>query len=309
MRSEHPWLSVVIPFHNEQDNLVPLMEELLPVLEGTGRTHEIILVDDGSTDNSLAIAIRLVREHPVVKCLELSRNFGQEQAILAGLGQASGEAVITMDSDLQHPPGCIPLLIEKFEEGYDVVNTSRKDAEMSWLKRSAVRSFYGIINISSGMSLPVSSFNFKLVSRLFLNEFVKLNEKARFDRGMIEWLGFKQCYVEYHANKRHRGRSNYPLRILLTRALGSITSFSVRPLRLFLHVGVFGFLLSLIASGYVLFQHFNGPSVVASSHVLAGILLLVGVQLLGIGIACEYLSVVYKEVKNRPNHVIRRTIE
>jgi glycosyltransferase involved in cell wall biosynthesis len=306
MKNDAPFLSVVIPFHNEQGNLQLLVDELLHVLKATNRTYEIILVDDGSKDASLSIANKLAVNYTEVKCIELTRNFGQEKAILAGLEYASGEVIVTMDSDLQHPPACIPLLIEKFEEGYDVVNTSRIDKESGWFKRQLIKLFYKVINLISGTNMPVSSFNFKLISRQFLDEFLKLKETNRFDRGLIEWLGFKQCYLEYHANQRHTGTSNYSFFKLIFRAVDSITAYSTRLLRFFFFIGIIAFIASSIASIYIFATK---SSIYGMDHyVLIFILLLAGLQLLIIGILCEYIRNIYKEVKRRPHYVIKNII-
>lgn len=299
-----PYLSIVIPFHNEEGNLILLVEQLDDVLSKINHTYEIILIDDGSTDNSLVIANKLVQKHPKVYCIELSRNFGQEQAIQAGLENALGEVIITMDSDLQHPPNFIPVLLDKFEEGYDVVNTSRKDNNISWIKKIILKLFYTILNTVSGTAIPNSSLNFKLMSRPFLNEFLKLKEKSRFDRGMIEWMGFNQCCVQYQANERNSGSSKYSFFKLIPRGIESITSFSARPLRLLFILGGIIFGVSLIGSITLLVS-----TKTSSNYLLAILLLLIGLMFLMIGILAEYVRTIYNEVKNRPRFVIKRIIK
>lgn len=307
MNSEKKYLSIIIPFHNEEGNLMILNDELIKTLDNIGKTFEIILIDDGSEDNSLYIAKKIAKKQKQVTCIELSRNFGQENAILAGMEYSCGDLIVSMDADLQHPPKLVLDMIAKYEEGYDVVNTTRRDKQNRFLKIASIKLFYKILNILSGTDIKTSSLNFKLISRDFLNEFIQLKEINRFDRGLIEWLGFKQCYIEYQAEMRYSGRSKYTFIKLFIRAINSISSFSTKPLHLIFYTSIIVFIFSLVSILIVFFRHLLGNDEYSSFSLILGIFLF-GLQYLSIGIVCEYLANIYKETKKRPNYIIKNII-
>ena len=285
-----------------------LNDELIKTLNSIGKSFEIILIDDGSKDNSLYIARKITEKHKEVTCIELSRNFGQENAILAGMEHSCGELIVSMDADLQHPPKLVLDMIKKYEEGYDVVNTTRRDKQNNFIKTASIKLFYKILNILSGTDIKISSLNFKLISRNFLNEFIQLKEANRFDRGLIEWLGFKQCYIEYQAEMRFSGRSKYTFIKLFNRAINSISSFSTRPLHLIFHTSIIVFILSLISILIVFFRYLVGNDEYSSLSLILGIFLF-GLQYLSIGIVCEYIANIYNETKKRPNYIIKNIIK
>lgn len=308
MSDERKYLSIIIPFHNEEGNLMMLNDELIKTLNCIDKSFEIILIDDGSKDNSLYIAKKIAKKHKEITCIELSRNFGQENAILAGMEHSCGDLIISMDADLQHPPNLVLEMIAKYEEGYDVVNTTRRDKQNNLLKIASIKLFYKILNILSGTDIKISSLNFKLISRNFLNEFIQLKEVNRFDRGLIEWLGFKQCYIEYQAEMRYSGRSKYTFIKLVIRGLNSISNFSTKPLHFIFHTSIIVFMLSLISISIVFFRHMLGKDEYSSLSLILAIFLF-GLQYLSIGIVCEYLANIYNETKKRPNYIIKNIIK
>jgi polyisoprenyl-phosphate glycosyltransferase len=307
MKDNDIFISVVIPFLNEQENLTLLHEKLVDELNNTKRSYEIILVDDGSTDRSGVVASKLATDYSYVKYIQLSRNFGQENAIAAGMKYSVGEVVVTMDADLQHPPKYIHEMIDKYHEGFQVVNSSRLDKDEGYIKRTLKKGFYSILNKIAKTSLLNSSYNFRLLSRKVVEELINLPETARFERGLIDWLGFNQCYIYYVADQRLFGETKYKFGRLLVRSIESITSFTDRVLRMMLVMGVLGFVISLGSIVFVLFgQSDNFASIPVWLEVI--ILLLLGIISLLLGVLSEYLSQVYKENKKRPRHIVQKVI-
>lgn len=301
------FISIVIPFYNEEGNLNELVSQIDEELKNLNLKTEIILVDDGSTDNSLLIASKIIKKNNNISCIELSKNFGQEKAILAGLEKANGKVIITMDSDLQHPPSLIPELIKKYNEGFDVVNTTRIDTIDNVFKKKIISRYYNLINRICKTNFKIFSFNFRLFSREFVNDFIKLKEKQRFDRGLIEWLGYKQCHIKYHANKRYSGKTKYSLKKLFTRGIDSVFNYSNRPLRIIFYFSMIFFILSLSGALYTFvsnmiqgnFKHMIWSYILAANSFI----------FLFIGLISEYISSIYAEVKNRPLYVIKKFIE
>lgn len=224
-------ISVVIPVWNEAANVSVIHSELISVLTKLAYDYELIFVDDGSTDESLAIIKSLSKKSPQVFYTELSRNFGHQYALKAGLDLSNGDFVISMDCDLQHPPPVIVELIKKWEEGYDVVYTRRNDDKnLSWMKRKTSHYFYSLLNWMSDLKLENGTADFRLMSRSVLDAFKNLNESELFIRGLIKWAGFRQAAIDYHPNERYAGSSKYDFKKMLSFALRGITSFSVKRL-------------------------------------------------------------------------------
>ncbi len=304
-----PELSVVVPCHNEEANLAALYDRLRRVLDDTGRTWELVCVNDGSADRTLAMLVELNERDPRVRVFDLSRNFGKEAAMTAGLDQARGRAAIPLDADLQDPPELIPALIAKWQEGYDVVNAVREAREgESWLKRGTAHAFYRIINRLSAIEIPADTGDFRLLSRQALDALKQLPERRRFMKGMFVWVGFRTASIPYRRAGRFAGRTSWNYWHLWNFALEGITSFSQVPLRVASYVGLLTALLSLPYGAFLLVRTlFFGNAVSGYPSMMVAILFLGGVQLLAVGVIGEYVGRIYEETKQRPIYLIRQS--
>ena len=300
--------SVVIPVLNEERSIQIMTDSLHKVLTPITQYYEIIFVDDGSSDGTYDKIEHLSLEDERIQGISFSRNFGHQNAILAGITYASGRAVITMDGDMQHPPEVIPLLIEKYNQGYDVVNTIRKDHEnISFSKSFTSRCYYFLFNllIRRGTVKPGSA-DFRLLNYRAAQVFLSLKEKDRFTRGLISWMGFKQVEVTYHSNRRLYGKTKYSFRKMLKLALDGITSFSSRPLYLSLYLGLLVSIGAFIYAFYVLVVYAMGNTVQGWTSILLVTLFLGGILLINLGIIGIYLARVYNELKDRPHYVVEK---
>ena len=301
-----PELSVVLPVFNEKDNILPLCERLLAVLEDQNLSYEVLFVDDGSQDGSLAMMDMIHHRHRTVGYLALSRNFGHQTALMAGLQHARGTLVITMDGDMQHPPEVIPALITKCREGYDIVNTKRIDtAGTSWPKKFSSRLYYRLLRWLSDMPIPPAGADFRLMTRRTVDAFISIEERDRFNRGLITWMGFRQALVPYQAEDRHAGKSKYSWQKMIGLGLRGLTSFSARPLSIAFYSGVIISILGFAYGIYALTQYFRGETIPGWTSTQLTLLIIGGVILLNLGIMGEYLSRVFLEVKRRPFYFIR----
>ena len=299
-------LSVVIPLHNEQESLGALAERLTLVLDEQGEPFEVILVDDGSTDGTALQLSSLSERDPRFRVVALSRNFGHQIAITAGLDRALGDAVVVMDGDLQDPPEVIPKLVERWREGYDVVYAVRERREGEpTLRRMRAAIFYRFFRLVSEIDAPVDVGDFRLIDRRVLIVLRGMPERHRYLRGMVAWVGLRQTGVEYVREERFAGQSKYPLTKLLQLGLNGVISFSDAPLRLALRLGlaisVLAFFGGIAAIGIKIAGLFPIPGT-ASIVVLTSFL--GGVQLLILGILGLYLGRIYDEVKGRPLYVV-----
>lgn len=300
-------ISIIIPCFNEEDNIELLYKRLVSVLNGTGMEFELIYIDDGSKDESLMRMKNIEEVDNRVKILEFSRNFGHQSAVFAGLEYADGDAVIMMDSDLQHPPELIPKLIEKWKQGFDIVYTVRNDPpEISLFKKMTSKFFYKLINFLAEIHLPANSADFRLFDKKVVLHFRSLTEKSKFLRGLVSWIGFKQCPVSYDAVSRMSGRSKYTLIKMIRFAMDGIISFSAFPLRI---STFFGFIVSFASFFYAIYaiyiKLFTNKALPGWTSVLVSVLFLGGIQLLSLGIIGEYLDRIYKETKSRPSYILR----
>jgi polyisoprenyl-phosphate glycosyltransferase len=303
-------LSIVIPVYNEATNLRPLYEELVDVLARLGMAGEMIFVDDGSRDGSLDALRRLAAEDRRVKVIALSRNFGHQYAVTAGVEHAQGDAVVVMDADLQHPPALIPAMVAQWRAGAQVVYTVRTDGEHTgWMKRSTSATFYKLINAISDTPIVPGAADFRLMDRQVVDCLVSMRERSRFLRGMVSWVGFRQVGLPYVANPRRSGRSKYSLRKMIALALEGITSFSSLPLRISAYLG---FLASVSVLPYAVWavyaRLFTDSAEPGWASILVAELFLGGVQLMSIGIIGEYVGRIYTEVKGRPLYVAEELI-
>lgn len=301
------FISIIIPCFNEEDNIELLYKKLVSVLNDTGMEFELIYIDDGSTDNSLMKMRNIIDVDSRVRVLEFSRNFGHQSAIFAGLEHADGDAVIMMDADLQHPPELIPKLIEKWKQGFDIVYTVRNDPpDISLFKKLTSNIFYKLINLLAEIHLPANSADFRLFDKKVVLQFRSLTEKSKFLRGLVSWVGFKQCAVFYDAMPRMSGQSKYTLIRMIRFALDGIISFSVFPLRISTFFGLVVSFVSFIYAAYAIYiKLFTHTALPGWTSVLVSVLFLGGVQLLSLGVIGEYLDRIYKETKSRPLYILR----
>ena len=246
-----PLLSVVVPVFDEAENLEPLLARLLPVLDSLPGRFEIMFVDDGSTDDTPVRLARLAVEQSNLRVLRLSRNFGHQAALAAGMERARGDAVITIDGDLQHPPELIAELVERWRAGFQVVQAVRREpVDTSALKRASSRGFYRLLSWVSRLRVTPGAADYRLMTREAVDAFLACPERCRFNRGLVQWIGFDYAEVPYQAAPRRAGRSKYSYRAMLRLAGDAIFSFSSWPLRL---AGLAGMCVSLAAAGYLVF--------------------------------------------------------
>lgn len=302
------FVSVVVPVYNEEDVLPELRRRLCAVLGDQGLRFEVILVDDGSSDATPELIRSFHQEDPRWKGVHLSRNFGHQPAITAGLAYAGGDIVCVIDADLQDPPEVLPRLMAEWEKGYDVVYAVRRERKERWAFVALAAFFYRLLARLSTIPMPVDAGDFCLVSRRVLDELNRLPEKERYVRGLRAWVGFRQTGVSYERSARSLGRSKYSLWALSRLALNGIISFSDRPLIL---VAIAGTVVSALAFAYGLYlvglRIFFGGIVTGYASLMAAILFLSGVQLMAIGVLGLYLSKIFQEVKARPSYVVRAT--
>jgi dolichol-phosphate mannosyltransferase len=303
-------ISVVAPVFNEHSTLPELHRRLTDVLGPLG-PYELVLVDDGSSDGSWDTLLELAARDPHLRLLRLSRNFGHQAALSAGLDAARGEAIVLMDADLQDPPELIPQLVAKWREGFDVVYAIRGEREGEpRLRLASISLFYRLLYRITSTEIPQNVGDFRLLSRRAADAITAMPERARFLRGMTSWIGFKQTGVQYTREARYAGESKYPPRKLLRLALDGITSFSTAPIKL---VTALGFALVVFCVGvlvwtlYVRFFTSHHPQ--GWTSVIAVVLLLGGVQLLSLGVIGQYVARIFDETKQRPLYLVDEVVE
>jgi glycosyltransferase involved in cell wall biosynthesis len=302
----HPTYSVVVPIHNEQETLHELQRRLadvFPLLDGEA---EVLFVDDGSTDLSYPLMLELHRGDPRFKVIQLARNFGHQLAITAGIDLASGDAVVVMDGDLQHPPELLPELAARWREGYDVVYAVMTERPEGWLKRQTARFFYRLLRKLSNIDIPAAAGDYRLADRRVVEAFRAMPERNRFVRGMFAWLGFRQIAVTYAAPARFAGRSKYTLPKMIRLATDGLLSFSTRPLRLALDLGFVVSGLAFLFGIATLISKFAGAFLVPGWLTIVLVTSFVGgIQLVVVGVVGEYVGRIYDEVKARPLYLVR----
>jgi glycosyltransferase involved in cell wall biosynthesis len=300
-----PVLSVVVPCYNESDNVDTLFERLESVLDALGETYEIVCVDDGSRDDTLARLAAHHERNPAIKVVGLARNFGKEIALTAGIDHAVGQAVVPIDADLQDPPEVIGQLVARWRDGFDVVYARRRSRQgESWVKRATANLFYRVIDRVSEVPIPRDTGDFRLMDRRVVEALKRLPERTRFMKGLFAWVGYRQTAIEYDRDPRLRGQTTWNYWRLWNFALEGITSFSTVPLRVWSYVGV---LVSLVALGLagVLVIRGTDPDAPGYASLMVAVLFLGGVQLISLGVLGEYLGRIYREVKGRPLYLVR----
>jgi polyisoprenyl-phosphate glycosyltransferase len=299
--------SIVIPIYNEEESFLPLVKRLREVMDQLDGPAEVILIDDGSRDGSYALMEQANSEDPRFKLLQLSRNFGHQVAITAGMDVAAGQAVIVMDADLQDPPEVILQMIDRWKEGYEVVYAlrERRDGETLFKRRSATL-FYGIQRRLADTDQPVDVGDFRLVDRKALDAFLQMRERNRYVRGMFSWIGFRQTAVPYARASRQAGQSKYPLRKMVRLALDGFVGFSTVPLRFALTLGLVMAVGAVLYGIVLIALKLSGLSYVPGyASLLVTITFLSGVQLVVIGMVGQYVARIYDEVRGRPLYLVR----
>lgn len=302
--------SIVTPLYNEEESVPALLAELARVCGATGKSYEIILVDDGSRDRTFELIEEAARHDKHLKIVRLSRNFGHQAAFNAGLDVASGEAVITMDGDLQHPPRLIPTFLAHAANGYDIIVGERVgNLQNSRVRELIGKSSYKMLAAVTDLDLRPNISDFALYHRRVVNALKQMPERDRFLRGLVQWVGFRKIHVPYVADERRFGKPKYTWRRLARLGMSGLTSFSAFPLRLALWLGIIIFLASAIFGGYVVYDHFVHPNplIPGWATVVTLLLFLGSLQLLVIGIMGEYLYRMFNELKGRPMFIVSET--
>jgi len=304
-----PTLSVVIPVYNEAENIAILYKRLTDVLDKIEPKYEIIFVDDGSVDGSVAILSEMAAQDSHITVVELARNFGHQVAISAGLDYARGDAVIIMDADLQDPPEVLPKFIAKLREGHDVVYAIRERRKEGWLKRTAYAAFYRLLQRVANIEIPLDAGDFCIMDRRVVDELARMPERNRFVRGIRSWVGLDQVGLAYERDARYAGKPKYTFAGLLYLALDGLISFSYIPLRA---ITILGFFVSgisiLFAIGYTVQKLTVGLNPPGFATTVVAILFLAGVQLVTLGVIGEYIGRIFEEVKRRPLYIVRRVV-
>lgn len=294
-------LSIVVPVFNEQLNIEKFYEETTKSIQDLDLDYEIIFVDDGSKDTTPLILSRLTQQDDHVRALILARNFGHQLAITCGMDHAVGDAVITMDGDMQHPPAMIPDLVQKWREGYDVVQTVRKSTDdAGFLKRWTSKCYYILLNALSPVHITPGGSDFRLIDKRVLQTFQLFREHDRFIRGMMGDIGYKQTTIDFVAPKRFAGKSKFSGRKMLHFALDGITAYSKTPLRISFYIGLISGMLSVLMILHVLYCNFIGVTAPGWTTTMIMVCFMGGLQLIFMGIIGEYVGRIFEEVKHRP---------
>lgn len=304
-RPTHPRFSVIVPVYNEEACIAEMATRLAEVFAGIDGEYEVIFVNDGSSDGTLGVIRGLAAENPSIKYLSFSRNFGHQFALTAGLDHAHGDAVITLDGDLQHPPELIPELIAHWRDGADVVYTVRTSNEGHFAKEIVSAAFYWTLRKLTGVDVPTGGADFRLMDRKVAEVLRSCREQFVFVRGLVPWIGFRRQAVPYAAQERFGGETKYVTRRMLSFALDGIFSFSIIPLRLISILGAVTIGLGLIYGFYTIgVRLFSDAAASGWASLIVVILVFSGTQLLSLGILSEYVGRIYEEVKHRPRYII-----
>lgn len=301
-------ISIVVPACNEEGNIPVLVDALEEVMGPLHYEYQLVFVDDGSSDGTLALLKALSTKNAHIRYIGLSRNFGHQNALKAGLDMAGGDAVIMMDGDMQHPPALIPVLLEQWEAGNDIVYTIRKDhQDMPMMKRKTSNMFYNLINNLSDIELEQGTADFRLMDRRVVNVFKEFKETDLFLRGLVKWMGFQQAGIEYEPAERLKGKSKYTMKKMIRFALQGITSFSTKPLYIATYLGMSFSLISLLYVPYIIYSYYFGHAISGWTSIIATIAFFGGLQLMILGIIGMYLGKLFQQSKQRPHYIIKET--
>lgn len=305
-RDNSKMISIVVPVYNEELNIEKFYEEATKAVQTLDMAYEIIFVDDGSRDTTPLLLSRLTQQDAHVRALILARNFGHQLAITCGMDHAAGDAIITMDGDLQHPPAMIPDLVQKWQEGYDVVQTIRDaTADAGFFKNLTSKWYYILINAMSPVHITPGGSDFRLVDKKVVETFRLFREHDRFIRGMIGDIGYRQTALDFVAPKRYAGTSKFSVRKMLNFALDGITAYSKIPLRMSFYAGIVSGLFSVVMILHALYCNLVGEAVPGWTTTIVIACLFGGLQLIFLGIIGEYIGRIFEEVKQRPLYWLR----
>lgn len=299
--------SIIVPVYNEEEVVLECYRRLTEVMQQTGETYELIFVNDGSRDRTASIVSQLCSSDQSVKMIDFSRNFGHQIAITAGMDNASGEAIVVIDADLQDPPELILQMIEKWNEGYDVVYATRAERKgETGFKKWSASLFYRTLNKLSDIDIPLDTGDFRLIDRKVCEAMKSLKESNRFVRGLVSWVGFRQTSISYVREERFAGETKYPLKKMLRFASDALIAFSLKPLRLASVLGSFVSLFSFVFLIWVVGQKLlNFNTTPGWASILACVLFLNGIMLIILGVLGEYVGRIYDEVKGRPLYLVQ----
>ena len=299
-------LDIILPAHNELQNIIPIYNEIELAMANSKYAYEILFIDDGSTDDTLSQIKKLAIKDNKVKFIELSRNFGHQNALKAGLDATNADIIIMMDCDLQHPPHMINELLRNYELGYEIVRTNRVDhASTTFLKTKTSNIFYSILNRLSDIKLEQGSADFRLISGSAIKHLKSFNEFDLFYRGLIKWMGYNQISIEYKAEQRYSGETKYTYNKMISFGIKGFTSFSTKPLYFAAYLGFIFASMSLLYIPYIIYTFYMGTEVHGWASVIATVAFFGGVNLMILGIIGVYLSKLFSQSKNRPHYIIK----
>lgn len=302
-------VSIVVSVYNEEQALARFYQETRRVLEELTWDYEMIFVNDGSTDSSMSVLHSIASENPKAKIVCFSRNFGHEAAMIAGLDYSQGDCIICMDADLQHPPEYIPKIIQKIEEGYQIINMVRtKNASAGWLKRITSAGFYKVINMLSDVKFENNASDFFGIDRQAAEVLKKdYREKVRFLRGFVQNIGFKKTTIEFEAGVRVAGESKYNIKKLFAFSMNTIMCFSNMPLRLGIYAGIFSAILGFVMMIYTIYSWLKVGTPSGYATIVVLLCFMFAVLFLIVGIIGEYIAILFTELKNRPIYIVGET--
>lgn len=306
---DSPFLSVIVPVYNEKNNVVPLLKRLIPALKKF--RHEVIFIDDGSRDQTPQIIKKQIEKNKNIKLLSFYRNFGHQMALTAGYEVAQGDAVVSMDADLQDPPEIIGEMVEEWKKGSKVVYAKRSKREVDGLfKKITAQFFYRFINFLSDTTVPQDVGDFRLLDREVVDFLKTLPEQSRFLRGLVSWGSYPSSYVYFEREKRFSGETHYGLLKMINFAMDGITSFSVKPLRISTYLGVTAGIAGFIGMTYELIMKMISPEsfVIGWTGLFTAVMFLGGIQLITIGIIGEYVGKIYTEIQKRPRFLVKEKV-
>ena len=305
-------LSIIVPMYNEEEVIELFYKETKKVVDEISNKYdyEMLFIDDGSKDNSMQKVKEIRKKDKKVRYVSFSRNFGKEAGMYAGLKNSKGDLVVLLDADLQHDPKYIPEMIKYIEEGYDTVTTLRNRKGESKIKSWFSESFYKIMKEAKDVELKQGSQDYRMMTRQVVNAILELKEYNRFSKGIFSWVGYKTKYIEVENRTRAAGKSKWNFKSLTKYAIEGITSFTLKPLKISIVIGILISIISLISALAIIIQTLiQGKSVPGYASIITAILFMGGIQLISIGILSEYVGKIYLETKNRPNFLVKESSE